>query len=231
MSSARGHDSSADTIDENARQDGCISNVAGSYKYLCDCRFRVVCCRIARVVDFIRTSQRPKRKTGSRYTRHECALASRCAFAGRFILPDGQRDSEQDREGSRGNEIYSERVPNANRSRGRGCSASERESELVAVTIINPHKYKKFAYSTTPRKNKLGIEVESNVPIDVYIVQSSDLATWRTGHGDYGGIAFQSTKLVDAQVNIPKDFDGDWYLILENSGEKQAAVHYELFDL
>ena len=101
----------------------------------------------------------------------------------------------------------------------------------MAVTIINPHKYKKFAYSTTPRKNKLGIEVESNVPIDVYIVQSSDLATWRTGHGDYRGIGFQSTKLVDAQVNIPKDFDGDWYLILENSGEKQAAVHYELFDL
>ncbi|MGA2144072.1 MAG: hypothetical protein ABSH49_03820 [Bryobacteraceae bacterium] len=101
----------------------------------------------------------------------------------------------------------------------------------MPVTLINPRKYKKFLYSTTPRKEKLGIEVEANVPIDAYIVQESDLETWRSGRREYGGIGFASTKLVDAQVNIPKGFGPDWYLILENSGNKPAAVRYELFDL
>jgi hypothetical protein len=76
----------------------------------------------------------------------------------------------------------------------------------------------------------LGIQIEASNPIDVYIVQESDLQAWRNGR-DYGGISFKSTKLIDAQVNLPKEFERDWYLILENSHEKAAGVHYELFDL
>jgi hypothetical protein len=101
----------------------------------------------------------------------------------------------------------------------------------VPTTLVNDGKYKKFAYSTTPGKKRLGIEIEASIPIDVYIVQASDLQAWRDTE-DYTGISFQDTKLVDAQVNIPKNFERDWFLILDNTaGKKPAAVHYELFDL
>jgi len=100
----------------------------------------------------------------------------------------------------------------------------------VPTTLVNPQKYKKFMYSTTPKKKRLGIEIEANIPVDIYIVQVSDLQDWRDSR-DYGGISFQSTKLVDAQINIPKGFESDWYLIIENPNEKPAAVHYDLFDL
>ncbi len=74
------------------------------------------------------------------------------------------------------------------------------------------------------------IQVESSAPIDVFIVQASDLQKWKNGEG-YGGLSFLSRKLVEAEINIPKDFERDWFLILENRGDKAAAVHYELFDL
>lgn len=100
----------------------------------------------------------------------------------------------------------------------------------MPTTLVNAGKYKKFPYSTTPGRRRLGIEVESNVPIDVYIVQASDLQEWRN-EDDFGGMSFMGTKKVDAEVNIPRSFEPEWYLILENTKERPAAVHYELFDL
>lgn len=111
------------------------------------------------------------------------------------------------------------------------CQGCFRGEEIVPTTLITDGKYKKFPYTTTAGRRRLGIEVEASIPIDVYIVQASDLQSWRNKE-DYSGISFQDTKLVDAQVNIPKNFEHDWFLILDNTGgEKPAAVHYELFDL
>ena len=100
----------------------------------------------------------------------------------------------------------------------------------MPTTLINPHKYKKFPYSTTKGRRRIEIQVEANRAIDVFIVQDRDLQDWRESR-DYGGISFMSTKAVEAEINIPKGFDSDWFLILENHGDEPAAVHYELFDL
>jgi hypothetical protein len=100
----------------------------------------------------------------------------------------------------------------------------------VPTTLVSPQKYKKFLYSTTPHKKRLGVDIEASSPIDVYIVRKSHLLQWRSSR-DYGGIGFQRTKRVEAEVNIPSDFEPEWYLILENIGDNPAAVHYELFDL
>lgn len=100
----------------------------------------------------------------------------------------------------------------------------------MPTTLLNPKKYKKFPYATTRGWRKLGIEVEASIPIDVYIVQDSDLQNWRIGKS-YGGVSFLAWKKIDAQINIPKDFEQEWYLVLENTGREIAAVHYELFDL
>lgn len=100
----------------------------------------------------------------------------------------------------------------------------------MPTTLINPHKYKKFSYSTTKGKNSLGVEVEATKAIDVFIVQERDLQDWRNSR-EFEGVSFKRTKLVDAKVNIPKDFDSDWFLILENQNDDAVGVHYELYDL
>jgi hypothetical protein len=100
----------------------------------------------------------------------------------------------------------------------------------VPTTLLNAGKFKKFLYETTPRKRKIQIRVESNLPIDVFIVQASDIQSWKNSD-DYGGMSFLSRKLIEAEVNMPKDFEQEWYLIIENHGAKPAAVHYELFDV
>jgi hypothetical protein len=105
-----------------------------------------------------------------------------------------------------------------------------KEQIPVPTTLINSGKYKRFPYATTPGKPRLGIQVESSTPIDVYIVQFSDMDEWRMSE-DYDAISFQHTEVVDAQITIPKGFQHDWWLILENTAEKAAAVHYQLFDL
>ena len=100
----------------------------------------------------------------------------------------------------------------------------------MPTTLLGPGKYKKFLYETTPKKRRVGIQIESSSPINIYVVQASDLQNWREGR-DYGGMSFLSRKLLDVQVNIQKDFENEWYLVMENEREKPAAVHYELFDL
>jgi hypothetical protein len=101
----------------------------------------------------------------------------------------------------------------------------------VPTTLVGAGKYKKFLYDTTPRTKGIQLKVEASQPIDIYIVQKSDLEAWRSSE-DYRGSGFKSRKLLDAQMNIPKDFDTDWYLILDNTGSvRDVAVHYELFDV
>jgi hypothetical protein len=85
-------------------------------------------------------------------------------------------------------------------------------------------------YDTTPKRKGIRIKVEASAAINVYIVQSSDLQTWRRSSPNYGGAAFLSRKNLDARLDIPKDFEQDWFLILDNVGDMPAAVHYEIFD-
>jgi hypothetical protein len=86
-------------------------------------------------------------------------------------------------------------------------------------------------YETTPKRKGIRIRIEANIAIDIYVVQASDLQSWRRSSRNYGRAAFLSRKLLDARIDIPKESEPDWYLILDNVGERPAAVHYEIFDI
>jgi hypothetical protein len=101
----------------------------------------------------------------------------------------------------------------------------------VPTTLINPGKYKKFPYKTTPRKRRVEISIEANMPIQAYIVGASGLEDWRKEH-NFDGWSFPADKRVKSTITIPRDFESEWFLIVENpSDDSPVAVHYELFDL
>jgi hypothetical protein len=97
----------------------------------------------------------------------------------------------------------------------------------VPVTLISPHKFKKFQYATTSKN--LEVKIEATTPVSAYIVQLSDLENWKTDK-TYAGWTFPSGKIVQAKITFSQDFESDWYLIVYNKGEEPAAVHYVLFD-
>ena len=101
--------------------------------------------------------------------------------------------------------------------------------DRVPTKLISPHKFRKILYDT-PRTRKVEIQVESSRPIDVYGVQASDIDAWKS-EGDYEGISFQSTRTVNAQIKIERDFEKEWCLVLDNTSDTPAAVHYEVYDL
>lgn len=100
----------------------------------------------------------------------------------------------------------------------------------MPTTIINPQKYRKILYETSPRKRKVEIEIEANSPIDIYIVQASDLRDWRASR-EYGGMSFKARRTLDFQIKMDPEFEDEWYLILENYSDKPVAVHYEVYDV
>jgi hypothetical protein len=100
----------------------------------------------------------------------------------------------------------------------------------VPTTLIHAGKYKKFSYSTAPKRRKVEINVEASAPVDIYVVQESELETWRAGD-HFSGFSFPTGKQIEETITIPKDFDTDWYLIVQNRNDNDVAVHYELFDL
>jgi hypothetical protein len=134
-----------------------------------------------------------------------------------------------------GNEIQAE-AENAEDSNGwaatrrrSGCN-SESEGEIVPTTTLNPGKFRKFLYETTTKRRKVDLRVEASAPVEVYIVQESDLDNWKAGDS-YEGWSFPTAKATRAQLIFPAAFEKDWYLVLRNPGDKVAGVHYELFDV
>jgi hypothetical protein len=89
---------------------------------------------------------------------------------------------------------------------------------------------RKFLYETTTKRRKVDLRVEASAPVEVYIVQESDLDNWKAGDS-YEGWSFPTAKATRAQLIFPAAFEKDWYLVLRNPGDKVAGVHYELFDV
>jgi hypothetical protein len=109
-------------------------------------------------------------------------------------------------------------------------SIRRRIATPVPTTILNPNKYRKFLYETSPRRRKIEVKFEASDAIDVYIVQASDLESWRQSR-DYGGVSLKRTRGQTFQVKMERDFEDEWYLIFENFSVKPVAVHYEVYDV
>ena len=99
----------------------------------------------------------------------------------------------------------------------------------MPTILIDPGKLQKVRYITPPSR-KVEIIVDSTSPIDIYIVQASDIDDWKAGD-DFGGSGFHRRKKLHLKIRIQKGFDDEWYLIFENTSNKTVGVHYEVYDL
>ena len=100
----------------------------------------------------------------------------------------------------------------------------------MPTKLVNAHKFRKILFETPPPRKRVEVEIEASNPIDIYVVQKSDLEEWKSGE-DYGGMSFQGKKKLTFQFRVERDFDDEWYLILENDSDIAVAVHYEVYDI
>lgn len=99
------------------------------------------------------------------------------------------------------------------------------------LVAVSPGKFKRLAYRTSAKYEGVRIRVESSIPINVFIVQFSELEAWLAQERIHGAM-FTSVTRVRSDFTFPDDFDRDWYLILDNrQSDRPAAVRYELFDI
>lgn len=95
---------------------------------------------------------------------------------------------------------------------------------------IQPEKYRRILFDR-PRRRTVEINIEANRAVDVYVVPESNFEAWRRGSSDYGGDGFLRTKNLRVRLNKDRQFEDDWYLVLENRSDSPATVHYEVYEL
>ena len=76
------------------------------------------------------------------------------------------------------------------------------------------------------RVNLIKFYVESEFPIDTYVVDQAGLQDFQSGRQftTHGGLinAFEHKQ----EIRVPHE--GDWYLIVNNKGNQSTAVHSEV---
>jgi hypothetical protein len=98
----------------------------------------------------------------------------------------------------------------------------------MPLVEIQPGAFRKIRYDA-PTKNKVEISVEATGALDVFVVPASDIEKWRRG-GDYGGDGFRRKKNLQIQMKVNKDFEDEWYLVLENKSDNACTAHYEVYE-
>jgi hypothetical protein len=123
----------------------------------------------------------------------------------------------------------SEEEADATRNRrGRGGTPAG-EAIIVPTQVISPRKFRKMLYDT-PKSRRIELDIEASSPVDVFVVEKNDLEEWRK-RKDYGGMGFFKQKKLKQPIKLARDFQNDWYLIIENRSDAPVAVHYEVYDL
>ena len=126
----------------------------------------------------------------------------------------------------RKNTAYSRGRSGTEASRATTDSKSpSRGTRLVPTLSLRP-KYHLAVTIQNPFWGGVSTRVESEHPIDVYIVDETGLSNFRTGlqFSRYDGI--EGTTLWDKRIRLP--FSGRGYLLLVNSGVSPVAIHYEI---
>lgn len=98
----------------------------------------------------------------------------------------------------------------------------------MPTKIIHSGRFRKIRYEV-PSHGKVEVLVETSTPVNIYIVEESDFERWRRGN-KFSGISYLNrTELHRREVRLPFDPGEDWYLIIENESNEDAAVHYEVY--
>jgi hypothetical protein len=113
---------------------------------------------------------------------------------------------------------------------GRNEPSSDGEG-LMPLTAIKPNSHLKLRYPID-RRRRIEYEVEANLPVTTFILDEEGLQEYNSRGSDvysyYGG--FSHRRVHREKVELPSDFDGPLYLIIQNDDEKQpVAVRYEVF--
>jgi len=76
------------------------------------------------------------------------------------------------------------------------------------------------------RTNLIKFYVESEFPVDTYIVDLLGLQNFQAGRAftTYGGLI----NAIEHRQEIRVPYEGEWYLIINNKGYQPTAIHYEV---
>jgi hypothetical protein len=101
----------------------------------------------------------------------------------------------------------------------------------MPLAAIKPNSHLKIRYPA-PRKHRIEYEVEANLPVTTFVLDEEGLQEYNKKGSDvysyYGGFAHR--RVHKEKVILPSEFDGFWYLIIQNDSEKDpVAVRYEVY--
>ena len=96
----------------------------------------------------------------------------------------------------------------------------------MPATTVKPHKFVKVLYGSLNR-GTLGIEVDADKAIDVFTVPVSEFERWRSRE-QFTGSSFLGKRRVNFEVNTGPEFDGEWYLVLENPSDEPVEVDFDV---
>jgi hypothetical protein len=99
----------------------------------------------------------------------------------------------------------------------------------LAVIKANSHLTPRYS---GPRKRRIEYEVEASHPVTTFVLDEEGLQEYNRRGSDvysyYGG--FSHRRVHREKVDLPSDFDGPWFLIIQNDNAKEpVAVRYEVF--
>jgi hypothetical protein len=102
----------------------------------------------------------------------------------------------------------------------------------MPLEAIKPNSHLKLRYPV-PKRHRIDYEVEANRPVTTFVLDEEGLQEYnKRGGGDvysyYGG--FPHRRVHRERVELPRDLEGNWYLVIQNDSEKETvAVRYEVF--
>jgi hypothetical protein len=99
----------------------------------------------------------------------------------------------------------------------------------MPTQILPAQHYIYFSYSFRSgflRANLIKFHVESEFPIDTYILDVAGFQNFQNGREFtyYGGLINATEHR--QQIRVPHE--GAWYLIVHNKGHQPTAIHYEV---
>ena len=109
------------------------------------------------------------------------------------------------------------------------CANTKEEGRVMPTQTLPAQNYIYFSYNFQRRflgVNLIKFYVESQFPIDTYVVDQAGLQNFQSGLNftTYGGLI----NATEHKQDVRGLHEGAWYLIINNKGHQPTAVHYEV---
>jgi hypothetical protein len=101
----------------------------------------------------------------------------------------------------------------------------------VPIIEIQAQRFRKILYDNPRRGKSINIDIDATAAIDIFVVPVSAFESWRKGGRDYEGDAFLRRKTLQIQLNSQgREFDREWYLILDNRNDRSVSANYSVYE-